>query len=298
MTITHYRLLCCAVWIVVAVTPCVAGNSASQDPFDALHELQATEQGPFAASQVILPHRQFFVLHTEDHSERIVLSQVEKPQWEILEEGEEDQEYVEEEDKIPDPLEPVNRVFFFINDKLYFIVIKPVSQGYAAVLPEGTRVAVRNFFNNLLMPVRFVNNLLQFKITSAGNELLRFGVNTTGGVLGLMDYAKKEMGIEMQEEDFGQTLGVWGLGPVFYIHWPVIGPSSVRDAIGRAGDYFLDPINYVDPTSDRIAIKAGERINRTSLVLGEYEDLKEEAFDPYIAFRDIYYQYRQRQIEE
>ena len=132
---------------------------------------------------------------------------------------------------------------------------------------------------------------------SAGNELLRFGVNSTVGMLGLYDVARDEMGIKVQDEDFGQTLGVWGAGPVFYITWPVLGPSNVRDSIGLAGDYFLDPVNYVNPLLDSYAIKAGDAVNKTSLVIGDYEEIKKDAIDPYAAFRDIYYQYRESKIE-
>jgi ABC-type transporter lipoprotein component MlaA len=150
-------------------------------------------------------------------------------------------------DRIADPLEPVNRVIFHFNDKLYFWLLRPVAKGYAAVLPEGVRISVRNFFNNISIPVRLVNNLLQLKIKWAGTELLRFGVNSTMGMLGLYDVAKNEMGISVNDEDFGQTLGVWGLGPGFFINWPFIGPSSLRDTAGSAGDYFLEPLNYLNP---------------------------------------------------
>ncbi len=219
-----------------------------------------------------------------------------KTEEEFTDEEEEDLED-EELDEIADPFEPVNRVFFHFNDKLYFWVLKPIAKGYSAVVPEGIRVSVRNFFNNITTPVRFVNNLLQFKIQSAGNELLRFSVNSTVGMLGLYDYARNEMGIQMQDEDFGQTLGIWGLGPGFYINWPFLGPSSLRDSVGYAGDYLFDPINYVTPLIDRYSIVISDRVNRTSLILGDYEEIKKDAIDPYTAFRDIYYQYRESKIE-
>lgn len=212
---------------------------------------------------------------------------------------EEDLDYLEEETEIDvaDPLEPVNRIFFQFNDKLYFFVLKPVARGYSAIVPEEIRFSVRNFFTNLATPVRFVNSLLQFKIKAAGTELLRLGINSTFGMLGLYDVARDEMDIKMQDEDFGQTLGVWGAGPVFYINWPFLGPSSLRDSIGLAGDYFLDPVNYVSPDLDRYAIKGGDIVNKTSLVIGDYEEIKKDALDPYAAFRDIYYQYRESRIE-
>ena len=213
-------------------------------------------------------------------------------------EEEEDLDYLdEEEDEISDPLEPMNRVFFAFNDQLYFLLLKPVARGYSFILPEGVRISIRNFFDNIETPIRLVNNLLQFKFKSAGNELLRFGVNSTVGVLGLFDIAQNHMDIKAQDEDFGQTLGKWGFGPGFYITWPILGPSSLRDSVGYAGDYFLDPVNYIDPEIDRYAIKIGDQVNRTSLVIGEYEEIKKDAIDPYAAIRDIYHQYRKSKID-
>jgi phospholipid-binding lipoprotein MlaA len=142
-----------------------------------------------------------------------------------------------------------------------------------------------------------VNNLLQLKTGAAGNELLRFGINSTAGMLGLYDVAKTEAGIRGNDEDFGQTLGVWGLGPVIFINWPFLGPSTLRDSFGYGGDYFLDPLNCVKPSLDRMAINAGNGINRTSLSLGDYEEIKKDALDPYTALRDIYYQYRKSRID-
>jgi phospholipid-binding lipoprotein MlaA len=231
----------------------------------------------------------------EDGSEEIVTEDAEDEELEY----DDDPDYMEEEElaEFADPLEPLNRTFFYVNDKLYFWILKPVAQGYSTVVPEGTRISVKNFFTNIATPVRLVNNLLQGKVKSAGNELLRFGINSTFGMLGLFDVAKSEMGISRQDEDFGQTLGVWGMPPGIYLHWPLLGPSSLRDSVGFAGDYFLDPVNYVSPTVDSIAIKAGDRVNRTSLSIGDYEAIKEEALDPYSAVKDIYYQYRESRVE-
>jgi phospholipid-binding lipoprotein MlaA len=225
------------------------------------------------------------------------LKEVEEP---YREEEEEDWQYLEEEelDEISDPLEPINRVFFNFNDKLYFWVLKPVAKGYSTVVPEDIRISVRNFFDNIATPIRVVNNLLQLKIKSAGQEILRFSINSTFGMLGLYDVAKDEMGIKMQDEDFGQTLGIWGLGPGFYINWPLLGPSSVRDSIGFAGDYVLDPVNYISPQIDRYAVRVGDNVNKTSLSIGDYEEIKKDALDPYAAVKDIYYQYRQNKIEK
>lgn len=211
-------------------------------------------------------------------------------------EDEEYEEYVEEKG-IADPLEPWNRMMFTVNDRFYFWVLKPVAQGYSAIVPEWGRVRVKNVFHNITMPVRFVNNLLQFKVNAAGTEVIRFVLNSTAGVLGMFDVAKN-IDLRAQEEDLGQTLGAYGLGNGFYIVWPVLGPSSLRDTAGTVGDFFLDPVSYITPTESGIAVRSVDVTNRTSLHIGDYEDLKESALDPYISFRDAYYEYRENKIKE
>jgi len=198
---------------------------------------------------------------------------------------------------VRDPLEPVNRVFFNFNDKLYFWVLKPVSTGYAAVMPEDVRIVFRNAFNNLLSPIRVVNNILQGKLWEGGIELTRFVINSTFGIAGLTDTAGKDFGLEQREEDLGQTLAVYGAGDGFFICWPFLGPSNVRDTFGLIGDGFLNPINYAGGSVYSVlGIRAGEKINDTSLRLGDYERFKEAAIDPYISMRQAYQQYRENQI--
>lgn len=200
---------------------------------------------------------------------------------------------------IADPFEPVNRVFFVFNDRLYFWVLKPIALGYNAVIPPAGRIGVRNFFSNLATPIRLGNCLLQFKFRGAGIEVIRFVVNTSIGFLGLVDIAKKEFDLRKQEEDFGQTLGFYGIGPVFYIDWPLLGPSSLRDTAGFVGDRFLDPwVRIVDSVLGWAAVAAYNRMNQASLTIGEYEALKEAALDPYVALRDAYHQFRQSKIKE
>jgi phospholipid-binding lipoprotein MlaA len=212
----------------------------------------------------------------------------------------EDEEFWEEEDdvRIADPLSLWNRGMFYFNDKFYFWIAKPVARGYSFVVPEPVRESVANFFVNIVAPVRVVNNILQLKFGRSGSEVARFGVNTTLGIAGLFDVAGDQLGVEMHEEDFGQTLGHYGLGHGIYIVWPLLGPSSLRDTVGFVGDWFLDPITYVEPTRDRIAIKAYDSVNDVSLRIGDYEALKEAAIDPYIALRDAYIQFRKKKVEQ
>jgi len=200
---------------------------------------------------------------------------------------------------VSDPIEPVNRGFFYFNDKLYFWVLKPVSRGYSYVVPQVARRDVKNFFSNIATPIRLVNCALQAEFTGAWVELERFGINTTVGVAGFGDPAKNRWALEKQNGDFGQTLGRYGLGPSIYINWPIIGPLCARDSVGYVGDIFLDPFTYLVPEFwYNVDIKAYDTVNATSLRPGEYEDFKKAAIDPYIAFRDAYYQYRRHLVEK
>jgi len=215
----------------------------------------------------------------------------------IVEEPEDWNENIQEE-TIADPLEPINRIFFTFNDRLYFWVLKPVAKGYRYVIPEPFRVGIRNMFTNVAMPIRAVNCLLQGKIRGFGRELLRFAVNSTVGFLGFVDVASIG-NVEPQDEDFGQTLGFFGAGPGIFINWPILGPSSIRDTFGLAGDFFADPVTYLVPkTGENIAVRGEDRVNRTSLSIGDYEALKKSALDPYVAVRDAYFQYRRAKIEK
>lgn len=216
----------------------------------------------------------------------------------VIEEPEDWNKGVREE-TIADPLEPMNRVFFAFNDKLYFWILKPVARGYRYVIPEPFRVGFRNMLTNIAMPIRAINCLLQGKITGFGRELLRFVVNSTVGFLGFGDVASIGMHVEAQDEDFGQTLGVFGAGPGIYINWPIFGPSSIRDTFGLAGDFAFDPLTYlVSGMGETIAVRGGDRVNRTSLSIGDYEALKKSALDPYVSVRDAYFQYRRSKIEK
>ena len=200
---------------------------------------------------------------------------------------------------IPDPLEPMNRIFFSFNDKLYFWVLKPVSTVYSKAVPENLRVAIGGFFDNLETPVRFVNCLLQGKFKGAGYEVFRFLVNSTAGFFGACDVASIKLGINPYREDMGQTLGTYGFYPGIYLCWPVFGPSSIRDTVGMGGDMFLDPLSVIYlPGSEWAAVRGWEFVNGSSLVLGEYEDLKEAALDPYVAVKDAYHQNRESRIRK
>lgn len=202
-------------------------------------------------------------------------------------------------DTIADPLEPLNRAFFVFNDKFYFWLLKPVATGYNAVVPERARVGVRDFFYNLVFPIRFANCVFQGKGDGAFLELGRFLVNTFFGAAGFIDVATASGAFKKYDEDLGQTFGHYDVGPGIFINWPIFGPSSIRDTVGTVGDAFLNPISIlIDPSKYTISLNAFALVNNTSLRLGDYEDLKRAALDPYVAVRDAYYQNRKSKIKE
>lgn len=204
----------------------------------------------------------------------------------------------EEPVSIGDPLERYNRSIFTFNDKLYFHALKPVARGYRTVVPERVRISLKNLYSNLNMPVRFVNCLLQGKFQAAGTEALRLSINSTIGVAGLFDPAKKYFCLEKQEEDFGQTLGRYGMGPVFYIEWPFLGPLTLRDTLGFAGDIALQPLTYISLFGVGLGAWSYDYINALSLDKDTYEGIVEPAIDPYLAVQDAYIKNRNKWIKE
>jgi len=210
-----------------------------------------------------------------------------------------EEEFEEDTIQVADPLSPFNRAMFHFNDKLYFWALKPLARGYKAIAPDFIRTGVKNFFRNITTPIRLVNCILQAKGNAAVVEFSRFVVNTTIGVLGFGSPADKYPRlIPPDSEDLGQTLGNYGLGNGFYLVWPILGPSTLRDSIGRAGDFFLDPVSYVEPAEASIGIRAFDTVNNTSFRIGDYESFKKSAIDPYTALRDVYLQIRKNKIKK
>jgi phospholipid-binding lipoprotein MlaA len=203
-----------------------------------------------------------------------------------------------EESRVFDPLSGYNRLMTGVNDKVYFYLLKPTAQGYRAIVPEGGRLMVNRFFRNLLMPVRFTNNLLQLKPKEAGTELTRFILNTTIGFLGFFDPAEESFNLQAYPEDFGQTLGHYGVGSGFHVVLPLLGPSNLRDTVGLIPDHFLSPTTHLNDSEARLALRGYKTINNTSLHIGEYESIKKDAVDLYTFLRDGYEQRRDKLIEE
>ena len=200
-------------------------------------------------------------------------------------------------DSISDPLEPWNRFWFRFNDIFFTSPSPPITPGSSQPPPAPQRL--KNFFSNVMFPMRFVNNILQFRFLEAGVEFGRFFINTTSS-LGFADVAKGKktiVPVDPSGEDFGQTLGRWGIGHGFYVVWPFIGPSSARDTVGRAGDLFTDPFFYVYPWELATSSELSLRFNALGDVLPLYEDLNNAAVDPYIAMREAYINFRNSQVK-
>jgi len=225
-------------------------------------------------------------------------------------------EFENAEEEIFDPLSGYNSVMTEFNDGFYVFVLDPVARGYRWIMPDPARRGVKNFFHNLLFPIRFVNNALQLKPINAGEEMFRFIINSTVGIFGIWDPAKEWFGLEAHEEDFGQTLGYYGVGGGFHIVLPFLGPSNLRDMFSLYPDMQMDPVYYVENRPYNIPKKAGEylglsrqtiqqtnllmlkTVNRESLRIGQYENLKKDAIELYPFLRDVYEQNRAKLIEE
>ena len=220
------------------------------------------------------------------------------------EEKEDDEDFEDKVTAINDPLYAINYTFYNINDILYEVVMKPAAKTYNFVIPVEFRTVIKNFFYNLRFPIRFVNCLLQFKGTKAAQEVGGFFLNTTVGLVGLGDVASY-YDLKPSPEDLGQTLGFWGLGNGFYIVYPILGPSSLRDSARFVDSYFLDPVNWLKYDKfggyswrTTVAITAYDKFNELSFQLEDIDAFKKAAFEPYIGVRDAYVEYRNKLVAE
>jgi len=196
-----------------------------------------------------------------------------------------------------DPLECVNRKIFWFNDKVDVYVLAPVARGWEKVSPHCVRTSVSNFFGNLRFPIVTVNDLLQGKVKDGASDVGRFGVNTTVGVLGLFDPASG-WGLVKHDEDFGQTLGVWGVPPGAYLVLPLLGPSDPRDAAGFAVDYALSVTPFFIDEAILWGAQVADTVNARSFVLKQVEDAKASAFDYYVFVRNAYLQRRRALVRD
>ncbi len=194
-----------------------------------------------------------------------------------------------------DPIEPFNRQIYRFNKAADKAVIKPVAEAYKNVVPSPVRTGVHNFLSNLDDVVVLANDLLQFKLMQSASDASRLLVNTTFGILGLFDVATPA-GLPKHDEDFGQTLGYWGIGPGFYVMLPILGPSDLRDSVGRLGDGQIDPIWQQTDMATRNQLVVTDTIDRRTELLSTSEVLDTAALDEYSMLRDGYLQRRQSLI--
>ncbi|WHZ14351.1 MAG: Outer-membrane-phospholipid-binding lipoprotein MlaA [Nitrospira sp.] len=233
-----------------------------------------------------------------------------------------DDPFAERDETMPmeenDPWEPFNAVMFEFNRKVDKYALKPVAQAYNVVLPDAVQVGIDNFFHHVRFVPRFMNNLLQAKVTGAGIEMGRFFINSTLGIGGFFDPAKHWWDLSTPDEDAGQTLGVYGVKPGPYLVLPFLPPLSLRDGIGYVMDLALDPINWLvfpiievnhipsivahknraTSTIAQFGTRVGMITNDRSLNLEKFQGVEEATLDLYAAVRSAYWQKRTRAVRE
>lgn len=195
-----------------------------------------------------------------------------------------------------DPWEVVNRHTYAFNQGVDNVLIKPIAKGYQFIVPEPVRDSVTHFYQNLGEPSNALNNVLQGKVEEGILSLFRLMINSTVGVGGLFDVAS-EVGITRMPEDFGQTMGVWGISDGPYVVLPIFGPSTVRDSVGLVPEFFTDPNYYVDNDYVRWSSWGVKFVNTRERLL-PYTDMLELQVDPYVAMRNAYLQSRQSAVQD
>ena len=205
-----------------------------------------------------------------------------------------------QEDEVNDPLEPVNRAIFRFNEVVQDALLGPVAHAYNDHVPANVRLGVGNFLTNLSSPVTFVNNVLQGDIKSALHVFVRFLVNSTVGMGGIADVVSEVDG-KLRKEDFGQTMGVWGMGEGFYLVLPVFGPSNPRDAVGKfLVDPYFNPFGLWVSNTDQTNVEYSEMalggVDEYSSVIDELEQIQKTSVDYYAAIRSLYRQKRKSEI--
>lgn len=195
----------------------------------------------------------------------------------------------------PDPLEPMNRKVFAFNEKVDEVVLQPVARGYRDAVPELVRTGVTNAFNNLRDAWSALNALLQGDLEKSGQDWMRFSVNTVLGFGGVLDWGSR-MGLDPHYEDFGQTLGVWGLEPGAYLVLPFLGSSSARDTAALPADWYAYPDQWVTPAEASYGLLGWRVVNTRANLLDAGRLVEEAALDKYIFIRDGYLQRRRSQV--
>ncbi len=196
-----------------------------------------------------------------------------------------------------DPLEGLNRIFFYTNGALDFLLLEPLARGYRFVTPEAAQHALSRAFDNLASPIIFANDLLQLRFHRAATTFSRFAINSTVGLLGLFDVAA-ELGLEPHDADFGQTLYSYGVGDGIYLVLPLFGSTTVRDAVGLGVDGLLDPRSWFLGPTERFALYAGEGVVRREELIEAVDYLVENADSNYNAVRAWTFQQREAELQD
>ena len=196
-----------------------------------------------------------------------------------------------------DPFERYNRAMFSFNKTVDDKVLKPVATGYVKVIPEFIRTAIGNFFSNIGDVWTAVNNYLQGKPREGTSDVARVVLNSTFGIVGLMDVATP-VGLTRHDEDFGQTLGVWGVKSGPYLILPIFGASTVRDGLARPVDLYADPINLIDPVRVENSARALRLVDDRAGLLESTHMMEDAALDPYLFVRDAYLQRRESRVRD
>jgi phospholipid-binding lipoprotein MlaA len=197
-----------------------------------------------------------------------------------------------------DPWEPFNESNFEFNRGVDRYALKPIATGYDAVVPDVYKQGIMNVIKNLGVVRRLVNNLLQLKFAGAGRELVRFTINSTIGVGGLIDVARDGTGIKESDEDTGQTLGYYGVGPGPYLVLPFLPVMTVRDGFGTLVDTAMNPLNYVAPVGVTLGIASTDIVNDRSLNLDKSQRVEDTVIDLYSAVRSAYLQRREAAVKD
>ncbi len=189
-----------------------------------------------------------------------------------------------------DPLISLNRAVYAFNDFSYRYALIPLSNGYLAVVPGPVRTGIDNVFSNIKTPIHAVNNLLQGRPERSLGSIARFGINTTVGLLGIFDPALYWFDLQPSPTLLTDTLAQWGSGYGMFLMLPLIGPSDLRNGVGRIGDYFMNPIVYLTDNPERLLLQGLDGLNTFAPLSDSYLELQAQADDPYLYFRNMYLQ--------
>jgi phospholipid-binding lipoprotein MlaA len=196
-----------------------------------------------------------------------------------------------------DPYENLNRKVFVVNQVFDQVLLKPVARGYSNYAPNFIQDTVGNFFGNLADVWSAVNNFLQGKPREGIQDTGRVAVNTVFGVAGLADVATK-LGFPKHQEDFGQTLGVWGVKPGPFVMLPLFGPSTMRDAVAKPLDLYADPLNLSTRADVEYSLRAMRLVDDRARLLPTTDMIEKVALDPYQFVRDAHFQRREAKVND